>query len=92
MHLKDSHRHQAWVVAKTVAAAIGAAALLLALGGRASIPQRAWDNGRAMSSSDAYYSMMRGDRSFQTARRLYSTMDPYRSLYTPRPFTPFSHW
>ena len=45
-----------------------------------------------MSSSDAYYSLMRGDRSIQTARMLYSTMDPYRSLYTPRPYSPFGRW
>ena len=92
MQLNGSQRQQAWIVAKAVAAAIGTASLLVVLGGCASIPQRAWDNGRAMSSSNAYYSLMRGDRSFQTARQLYSTMDPYRSLYTPRPFTPFSHW
>ena len=92
MHLKGSHRHQAWVVAKTVAAAIGATTLLLAMSGCASIPQRAWDNGRSMSSSAAYHSMMRGDRSFRTVRHLYSSMDPYRSLYTPLPYAPFGRW
>ena len=92
MHLHGSHKHQAWVVAKTVAAAIGAATLLLALGGCASIPQRAWDNGRNLSNSGAYQSMLRGDHSFRTMRQLYSRMDPYRSLYTPAPYIPFGRW
>lgn len=67
-------------------------AVLAALGGCASIPQRAWDNGANISSSRPYRSMMRGDHSFQTMRSLYSTMDPYRSLYTPVPYPYFGHW
>ncbi len=91
-----SHRHQVWnlarAVAKTVALAIGATTLLLALGGCASIPQRAWDNGRNISTSSAYRSMMRGDHSFRTMRQLYGTMDPYRSQYQPLPYAYFGHW
>jgi hypothetical protein len=67
-------------------------AVLAALGGCVSIPQRAWDNGANISSSRAYRSMMRGDRSFQTARELYGTMDPYRSLYQPLPYPYFGRW
>jgi hypothetical protein len=67
-------------------------AVLAGLGACASIPQRAWDNGRSMSSSHAYRSMMYGDRSFQNVRRLYNSMDPFRSQYEPAPYTPFGRW
>jgi hypothetical protein len=66
--------------------------VLAALGGCASIPQRAWDNGANIQSSRAYRSMMRGDRSVQTMRQLYGSMDPYHSLYTPAPYQPFGRW
>ncbi len=92
LHIHDPRVKQALGVAKTIAAAIGAFTLLLAMSGCASIPRRAWDNGRNMTSSGAYHSMMRGDHSFRTMRQLYSTMDPYRSLYTPLPYTPFGDW
>jgi hypothetical protein len=72
--------------------AVVVVAVLAALGGCASIPQRAWDNGRNLSSSSSYRSMMRGDHSFRTMRQLYGTMDPYRSLYTPAPYQPFGRW
>jgi hypothetical protein len=72
--------------------AVVAVAVLATLGGCASIPQRAWDNGRNISSSRAYWSMMQGDHSFTTMRSLYGAMDPYRSLYTPAPYTPFARW
>jgi hypothetical protein len=86
------HAKQPAKVAKTVAATIGAFALLLTLSGCVSIPQRAWDNGRTISSSHAYQSMMRGDHSFQTMRQVYGSMDPYRSLYTPLPYPYFGRW
>jgi hypothetical protein len=72
--------------------AVAVVGVLVGLNACASIPQRAWDNGRNVSSSRAYRSMMRGDRSFQTARQLYSTMDPYRSLYEPLPYPYFGRW
>ena len=73
--------------------AILAVAALVGLGACASIPQRAWDNGRSMSSSRAYRQMMYGDRSFQNMRRLYNSMDPYRSLYEPAaPYPYFGNW
>ena len=91
-HLDGIHTKQAVKVAKTVAAAIGAFTLLLAMGACASIPQRAWDNGRNIQSTGAYRSMMRGDHSFQNMRRVYSSLDVYRSQYTPAPFQPFGRW
>jgi hypothetical protein len=72
--------------------AVVVVAVFVSLGACASIPQRAWDNGRNISSSRSYRSMMRGDHSFQTMRQLYGTMDPYRSLYTPLPYSYFGHW
>jgi hypothetical protein len=72
--------------------AVAAVAVLVGLSGCASIPQRAWDNGRGMTHSNAYRSMMRGERGFHVARSLYSSMDPYRSLYTPVPYAPFGRW
>jgi hypothetical protein len=72
--------------------AVAVVAVLVGLSACASIPQRAWDNGRTMSQSNAHRSMMRGERGFHNARQLYGTMDPYRSLYTPAPYTPFGRW
>jgi uncharacterized protein YceK len=67
-------------------------AVLVALGGCASIPQRAWQNGANISSSRAYWSMMRGDRSFQTMRQVYSSLDPFWSMYQAAPYQPFGRW
>jgi hypothetical protein len=72
--------------------AILAIAALVGLGACASIPQRAWDNGRSMSSSRAYRQLMYGDRSFQNMRALYNSMDSYMSQYTPAPYQPFGRW
>ncbi len=72
--------------------AVAVVAVLVGLSGCASIPQRAWDNGRGMTRSNAYRSMMLGDRSFQTARQLRGTMDPFWSAYTPAPYQPFGRW
>ena len=91
-HINRIRAKQVAKAAKTIAAAIGAFTLLLAMGGCASISQRAWDNGRTMSSTRPYRSMMRGDHSFKTMRQLYGTMDPFMSQYTPAPFQPFGRW
>ncbi len=48
------------------------------LGACASIPERAWSNGRAMSNSQAYYRAISGDRSLATQRELMSASDPRR--------------
>jgi hypothetical protein len=91
-HIHGFGAKQALKVAKMVAVAIGILALLLLLSGCASIPQRAWDNGAAVSRSDAHRAMMRGERGFHTARSLYGSMDPYQSLYQTRPYEPFGRW
>ena len=91
-HIDGIHAKQALKVAKVIALAIAAFALILAMTGCASIPRRAWDNGANISSSRAYRSMMSGDRSFRTMRELYSSMDPYRSRYQARPYQPFGRW
>ena len=72
--------------------AVAVLAVLAAVSGCASIPQRAWDNGRTMTQSNAYRSMMRGERGFHNARALYSSMDAFRSRYQPAPYTPFGRW
>jgi hypothetical protein len=77
---------------RTLCTVLVALVTLVALGGCASIPQRAWQNGANISSSRAYRSMMYGDRSFQTMRQVYGGLDPYRSLYEPVPYPYFGHW
>jgi hypothetical protein len=72
--------------------AVVVVAVLAALGGCVSIPQRAWQNGANISSSPAYRSMMRGDRSFQTMRQVYGSLDPFWSQYQARPYQPFGRW
>jgi hypothetical protein len=72
--------------------AVAVVAVLVGLSGCASIPRRAWQNGANISSSPAYRSMMRGDHSFGTMRQVYSSIDPYRSLYQPLPYQYFGRW
>jgi hypothetical protein len=91
-HLGGVHAKQVMKVAKMVLAAIGAFALILAMSGCASTPQRVWHNGATISSSRAYWSMMRGDHSFQNMRQVYGNLDPYRSLYQPLPYPYFGRW
>jgi hypothetical protein len=73
--------------------AVAMVVVVVAAGGCASIPQRAWQNGANMNySNSAYRSMMRGDQSFRTAREIYGSLDAYRSQYTPLPYAPFGRW
>lgn len=69
----------------------GTLALLAAgsLGACASIPQRAWANGAAMSSSRAYWEIMAGNNSFRTHRELQSSLDPLRLNYQEVAFPAF---
>jgi hypothetical protein len=92
LQIHPPRRERVVKVAKTIATAIGAATLLLAMSGCASIPQRAWDNGASMSRSDAYWRMMNGERGFQVTRSLYNSMDPYRSLHQARQYQPSRRW
>jgi hypothetical protein len=55
-----------------------AAFAIATLSACASIPERAWANGRAMSTSDAYNRAMRGDLSLSNTRNLMSSSDPRR--------------
>ncbi len=75
---------------------LGRAVVMLAglavLGGCASIPQRAWQNGANLHRSSAYHRMTWGDHSFENIRQVYSSLDQYRSLYTPAPYQPFGRW
>ena len=72
--------------------AVALLAVVAGLNACASIPQRAWDNGRAMSRSDSYYRMMNGERGFHAARSLYSSMDARWSFYQARSYQPFARW
>jgi hypothetical protein len=58
----------------------------------ASIPQRAWRNGEAMTSSRAYNAVMQGNTSFGVHRQLQSSLDPRRLNYTEVAFPAFGKW
>ncbi len=62
-------------LARTVARAASLLALAATLGACASIPQRAWRNGAALSSSTAYQRVLSGDMSFQTRRDLQNSLN-----------------
>jgi uncharacterized protein YceK len=72
--------------------AVVVVAVLVGLSGCASIPRRAWQNGANITSSRAYWSMMRGDHSFQNMRQVYGGLDPFWSMYQPVPYPYFGHW
>ncbi len=65
---------------------------LSSLGACASIPERAWANGRAMTQSRAYQAVMAGDRSVQTFHQLNYSLNPRRLNYTELAYQPFSQW
>lgn len=60
------------------------------LGACASIPQRAWANGRAMTGSQAYRAVMNGDMSFQTHHQLQYSLNPLKTNYQDLPYQPFA--
>jgi hypothetical protein len=72
-----------------VAVVLGAVA---SLGACASISERAWANGQAMSSSRAYRAAASGDMSVRTARELKSAASPLRLRFQEKPYSPFSDW
>ena len=74
-----------------VRAAILAAAVA-SLGACASIPQRAWANGQAMTASRAYRSVMSGNMSMQAHRELMWSLDPLRLNYREVSYKPFAQW
>lgn len=69
--------------------AIAAAA---ALGACASIPQRAWANGQAMANSQAYRSVMGGNKSIQAHKELMWSLNPRLLNYEQKPYSPFADW
>jgi hypothetical protein len=68
------------------------AAGLASLGACASIPQRAWANGEAMTSSRAYRSVMSGNMSMQAHRELMWSLNPRELNYQQLSYKPFSQW
>ena len=64
-----------------------AAFAVTTLGACVTIPERAWVNGQALSSSRELRQAMNGDMSLQTMRSLYSASDP-RRLHSPVRWTP----
>lgn len=80
---------------KTIRVAVRAAIVvagLASLGACASIPQRAWRNGEAMTSSRAYQSVMSGNQSIQAHHELMWSLDPRKLNYRETPYSPFGNW
>jgi hypothetical protein len=65
---------------------------LATLGACASIPERAWSNGRAMSQSRAHNQAVNGDMSLTTHSQLRTSANPRLLNHRERPYTPFTHW
>jgi hypothetical protein len=62
------------------------------LGACATVPERAWANGQAMSNSRAYRQAMSGDMSLTTHSELRTAANPLRLNHRERPYAPFTHW
>jgi hypothetical protein len=67
-------------------------AALGGLGACASIPQRAWANGEAMTQSRAYQSVMAGNKSIQAHHELQWSLDPRRLNYREVAYPAFGQW
>jgi hypothetical protein len=67
-------------------------ASLAALGACASNHQRAWANGRNMTSSRAYWAAVSGDMSVRVHRDLVASADARLVNYTDLPYRPFASW
>jgi len=77
---------------RNVAGKVLALAAVASLGACATIPQRAWDNGRAMSQSRAFRAAASGDVSVRTHRELYSSADARRIGYRDVAYPAFGDW
>jgi hypothetical protein len=77
---------------RTFARAAAALAAIATLGGCATISERAWANGQAMSSSRAYQRAMSGDMSLRTQTRLKSGADPLRLRHREVAYPAFGDW
>jgi len=62
------------------------------LGACASIPQRAWRNGEAMSQSRAFQSVLGGNTSMEAHRALQTSLDPLRLNYREVAYPAFGRW
>lgn len=63
-----------------------------ALGACFSIPERAWRNGEAMSTSRAYRSVLSGNTSIEAHRALQQSLDPLRLGYREVAYPAFGQW
>jgi hypothetical protein len=79
-------------LSRKVVSALFAVAAIASLGGCASIPQRAWDNGRAMTQSRAFRAAASGDMSIRTHRELWSAADARRIGYRESAYPAFGDW
>ena len=77
---------------RTVARALIVALAAAVLGACASIPQRAWANGQAMTASRAYRSVMSGNMSMQAHRELMWSLNPRLLNYRQADYQPFAQW
>ena len=72
-----------------------ALALLAAgtLGACATIPERAWANGQAMTQSRGYAAVMSGNRSVRAYQALYSEANPLKARSSQvGAYRPFGEW
>jgi hypothetical protein len=69
-----------------------AAALLASTTGCIHVSQRAWDNGRAMTSSRQYQEIMAGSVNQRTLHALYLRSNPLSALQRDLPYAPFGNW
>lgn len=89
--MTESRQRHETLRTMTLIAAIAAG--LAALGACASIPQRAWLNGEAMTASRGYRSVMSGDMSMESRRALQSSYNTaHLSFTTGKSYTPFTQW
>jgi starvation-inducible outer membrane lipoprotein len=77
---------------RMIGRSILALAIAASLGACASIPQRAWANGQAMTTSRGYRAVMSGHASMQAQRSLRTGADPLKALYRQRDYQPFTEW
>lgn len=76
---------------RRIALAIAVTAAILT-SGCMHVSQRAWDNGRAMTSSHQYRQVMNGDRSIGAVRNLYYRSNARLMYQRDVPFPYFGHW
>lgn len=77
-------------VVRTVVRTAIIVAGLASLGACASIPQRAWANGRSMESSAASYSVLNGNQSIQAHHELMWSLN--QRVNYQKAYQPFAQW